>query len=94
MMNTTIAKIISSALLCVATVSFAHAKDTASQNEVKKQIQICSKKKQGDWVVYANKGVIFNGTCEPNENGKLQFREDIYELDKELYLKFLKFVIL
>lgn len=73
MMNTTIAKIISSALLCVATVSFAHAKDTASQAEVKKQIQICSKKKQGDWVVYANKGVTFNGTCEPNENGKLQF---------------------
>ena len=77
-MNSTITKIISSSLLCVATISFAHANtntNTAntSQAEVKKQIQICNKKKQGDWVIYANKGVIFNGTCEPNENGKLQF---------------------
>ena len=53
--------------------SVAHADETFSKAEINKQIQICSKKKQGDWVTFANKGVTFNGTCEQNENGKLQF---------------------
>lgn len=73
-MNSTIAKIVSSTVLCLAAFSFVQAHANTSDAVVKKQIQICNKKKQGDWVVYANKGVTFNGTCEPNENGKLQFR--------------------
>ena len=73
-MKNTMSKVIATTLLSFVTFSFAHAADeNASKAEVKKQIQICSKKKQGDWVVYANKGVTFNGTCEPNADGKLQF---------------------
>ena len=73
-MNSSIAKVLSTSLLCMVGMSFAHAADEgSSQAEVKKQIQVCNKKKQGEWVSYANKGVTFNGTCEPNENGKLQF---------------------
>ena len=73
-MKNTMSKVIATTLLSFVTFSFAHAaEENASKAEVKKQIQICSKKKQGDWVVYANKGVTFNGTCEPNAEGKLQF---------------------
>ncbi len=64
---------VSSILTCVA-LSTAHAEEeNASKAEVKKQIQVCAKKKEGDWVTYANKGVTYNGACLPNENGKLQF---------------------
>lgn len=65
---------VQASLISCAVISFAHAEEeNASKAEVKKQVQICAKKKQGDWVTYANKGVTYNGACEPNENGKLQF---------------------
>ena len=74
MMKNTMSKVITASLLSCVAFSFAHAADeNTSKAEMKKQIQVCTKKKQGDWVTYANKGVTFNGTCEPNENGKLQF---------------------
>ena len=74
MMKNTMSKVITASLLSCVAFSFAHAADeNTSKAEVKKQIQVCAKKKQGDWVTYANQGVTFNGTCEPNENGKLQF---------------------
>lgn len=73
-MNSSIAKVLSTALLCMVGMSFAHAADEeSSKAEVKKQIQVCNKKKQGEWITYANKGVTFNGTCEPNAEDKLQF---------------------
>jgi len=74
MMKNTMSKVIVTSLLSCIAFSLAHAADeNISKADVKKQIQICAKKKQGEWVTYANKGVTFNGTCEPNENGKLQF---------------------
>ncbi|MNY80022.1 hypothetical protein D3C86_2209010 [compost metagenome] len=45
-----------------------------SKAEMQKQIRVCVKKQQGEWVAYNHNGVIFNGTCQPNENGKLQFK--------------------
>lgn len=73
-MKNTLSKMMTASVLSCMAIGFAHAADeNTSKAEVKKQIQVCAKKKQGDWVTYANKGVTFNGTCEPNENGKLQF---------------------
>lgn len=73
-MNSSIAKILSTSLLCMVGISLTHAADEGSSKaEVKKQIQVCSKKQQGEWITYANKGVTFNGTCETNAEGKLQF---------------------
>ena len=73
-MKNTFAKVMTASLLSFTAFSFAHAADeNASKAEVKKQIQVCAKKKQGDWVTYANKGVTYNGACEKNESGKLQF---------------------
>lgn len=73
-MKNTILKALSLSLMCFVGTSFAHAADeNSSKAEVNKQVQVCKNKKQGDWVVYANKGVTYNGSCEPNENGKLQF---------------------
>lgn len=66
-------KMMAAAAVISTGFSVAHADETFSKAEINKQIQICSKKKQGDWVTFANKGVTFNGTCEQNENGKLQF---------------------
>lgn len=54
-------------------VTFTHAADT-SKAETQKQIRVCAKKQQGEWVSYNHNGVTFNGTCQPNENGKLQFK--------------------
>ena len=55
------------------------AKATATKtakvsNETKLELNACNKKKQGEWTKYSAGGVTFNGTCEPNENGKLQFK--------------------
>lgn len=73
-MKNTMSKVLAATLFSCFAFSFAHAADeNSSKAEVKKQIQVCAKKKQGDWVVYANRGVTFNGTCEPNADGKLQF---------------------
>ena len=66
-------KMMTAAAVISTGFSVAHADETFSKAEINKQIQICSKKKQGDWVTFANKGVTVNGTCEQNENGKLQF---------------------
>jgi len=41
---------------------------------MQKELRACVKKQQGEWVSYSHNGVTFNGTCEPNENGKLQFK--------------------
>ncbi|EOQ65098.1 hypothetical protein F935_00758 [Acinetobacter calcoaceticus ANC 3811] len=72
-MKTTMLKILTASLICLSGVTFTHAADM-SKAEMQKQIQVCMKKQQGEWVSYNYKGVIFNGTCQPNENGKLQFK--------------------
>lgn len=72
-MKTTMLKILTASLICFSGITFTHAADM-SKTEMQKQIQACMKKQQGQWVSYNYKGVIFNGTCEPNENGKLQFK--------------------
>lgn len=66
---------LSSTLLCFSAISFTHAAEeaTMSKAEMQLQMKVCSKKKQGEWVTYNHKGVTFNGSCEPNENGKLKF---------------------
>ncbi|MEQ1135245.1 hypothetical protein [Acinetobacter seifertii] len=50
-----------------------HAADS-SKSEMQKQLRACAKKRQGEWVSYSHNGATFNGTCQPNENGKLQFK--------------------
>ncbi|RZG85691.1 hypothetical protein EXE10_09145 [Acinetobacter sp. WCHAc060033] len=73
-MKNIVSKLMVSSLLTCVALSTAHAEEeNASKAEVKKQIQVCAKKKEGDWVTYANKGVTYNGACLPNESGKLQF---------------------
>ena len=51
----------------------SHTADS-SKSEMQKQLRACAKKRQGEWVSYSHNGATFNGTCEPNENGKLQFK--------------------
>ncbi|WP_038345438.1 hypothetical protein [Acinetobacter sp. A47] len=73
-MNT---KLLFSSLICGLCFSVAaHAADTkATQDQqAKKYQQVCKGKKQGDPVSFAYKGVVFNGSCEPNEAGKLAFQ--------------------
>ncbi len=73
-MNT---KLLFSSLICSLCFSVAaHAADTkATQDQqAKKYQQVCKGKKQGDPVSFAYKGVVFNGSCEPNEAGKLAFQ--------------------
>ncbi|ENX21985.1 hypothetical protein F892_01225 [Acinetobacter vivianii] len=73
-MNT---KLLFSSLICSLCFSVAaHAADTkATQDQqAKKYQQVCKGKKQGDPVSFAYKGVVFNGSCEPNEAGKLVFQ--------------------
>lgn len=52
----------------------AHHAAESGKSEMQKQLRACAKKSQGEWVAYNHNGVIFNGTCQPNENGKLQFK--------------------
>ena len=59
--------------LCLAVTAQVNAKSTVDAQTQKYQ-QICKSKKQGDMVSFAYKGVIYNGTCEPNEAGKLVFQ--------------------
>lgn len=77
-MKTTMLKILTASLICFSGVTFTHAADTSkadtSKAEMQKQIRVCAKKQQGEWVSYNHNGVTFNGTCQPNENGKLQFK--------------------
>ncbi|WP_336937275.1 hypothetical protein [Acinetobacter modestus] len=59
--------------LCFAVTAQANAKSTVDAQAQKYQ-QVCKSKKQGDMVSFAYKGVVYNGTCEPNEAGKLAFQ--------------------
>lgn len=67
--------------LCLMTASFANAatakkakaKAESGGNETQLQVKACNKKKAGDWVSYGYKGVTFNGVCQANADGKLQF---------------------
>ena len=59
--------------LCLAVTAQVHAKSTVDAQTQKYQ-QVCKSKKQGDMVSFAYKGVVYNGTCEPNEAGKLAFQ--------------------
>lgn len=73
-MKNIVSKVMFASLISCTAFTFAHAnEENASKAEIKKQIQVCAKKKQGDWVTYANKGVTYNGACLNNESGKLQF---------------------
>ncbi|OUY08316.1 hypothetical protein [Acinetobacter populi] len=62
--------------LCYSGMALA-ATDELSKAEVQKQIQVCNKKTAGDLVSYAYKGVTFNGTCQQNAEGKLQFQPPV-----------------
>ncbi|MDX7878786.1 hypothetical protein [Acinetobacter nosocomialis] len=50
-----------------------HAAESGT-SVTQKELRACAKKRQGDWVSYSHNGATFNGTCQPNENGKLQFK--------------------
>ncbi|MFV5363802.1 hypothetical protein [Acinetobacter oleivorans] len=87
-MKTTMLKILTASLLCFSGVTFTHAATNhtakssktashtadSSKSVMQKELRACVKKQQGEWVSYSHNGVTFNGTCEPNENGKLQFK--------------------
>ena len=46
----------------------------AADAHEKKQISVCKSKSEGTPVTYAYKGVIYNGTCQPADDGKLKFQ--------------------
>ncbi len=50
-----------------------HAAESG-KSVMQKELRACAKKRQGEWVSYSHNGATFNGTCQPNENGKLQFK--------------------
>ncbi|QNX59422.1 hypothetical protein [Acinetobacter seifertii] len=51
-----------------------HHSADSSKSVMQKELRACAKKRQGEWVSYSHNGATFNGTCQPNENGKLQFK--------------------
>ncbi|MGK8803875.1 hypothetical protein [Acinetobacter seifertii] len=51
-----------------------HHSADSTKSVMQKELRACAKKRQGEWVSYSHNGVTFNGTCQPNENGKLQFK--------------------
>ncbi|MCH2001478.1 hypothetical protein [Acinetobacter seifertii] len=51
-----------------------HHSVDSSKSVMQKELRACAKKRQGEWVSYSHNGATFNGTCQPNENGKLQFK--------------------
>ncbi|WP_109440581.1 hypothetical protein [Acinetobacter haemolyticus] len=59
--------------LCLTVTAQANTKTAADQLTQKHQ-QVCKGKKQGDAVSFAHKGVVFNGTCQNDENDKLIFQ--------------------
>lgn len=65
-----------SAALCYSGMALANT-DELSKAEVQKQIKACNKKAAGDLVSYSHKGVTFNGTCQQNAEGKLQFQPPV-----------------
>lgn len=66
----TLVKALSVSALCMAGFGVVHAADPHDQ----KQVAVCKKKSEGAHVSYAHKGVIYNGTCQPSDNGKLKFK--------------------
>ena len=66
----TLVKALSVSALCMAGFGVVHAADPHDQ----KQVAVCKKKSEGAQVSYAHKGVIYNGTCQPSDNGKLKFK--------------------
>ncbi|MBJ9985050.1 hypothetical protein IAE19_06280 [Acinetobacter sp. S40] len=68
-------KTIAVSALFLGGMTLANAEEaTMSKAETNAQIKACAKKKQGDWATYGYKGVTFNGVCQPNADGKLQFK--------------------
>ena len=63
-------KALSVSALCMSAFGVVHAEDAHEQ----KQISVCKKKSEGTQVSYAFKGVIYNGTCQPSDDGKLKFQ--------------------
>ena len=63
-------KALSVSALCMSAFGIAHAADAHE----KKQISVCKSKSEGTPVTYAYKGVIYNGTCQPADDGKLKFQ--------------------
>ena len=72
-MKNALVKALAVSILSCAGLTAANAADI-SKAEAQTQVRICKGKQQGAWVSYNFKGVLFNGTCEPNENGALQFK--------------------
>ena len=72
-MNT---KLLLSSLICGLCFTVAAHANTKSNTDqlAQKYVQVCKSKKQGDMVSFAQKGVIFNGVCQPNDAGKLVFQ--------------------
>ncbi|MEC8887548.1 MAG: hypothetical protein VX875_10775 [Pseudomonadota bacterium] len=63
-------KALSVSALCMSAFGIVHAADAHE----KKQISVCKSKSEGTPVTYAYKGVIYNGTCQPADDGKLKFQ--------------------
>ncbi|WP_374294184.1 hypothetical protein [Acinetobacter sp.] len=63
-------KALSVSALCMTAFGVVHAADAHE----KKQISVCKSKSEGTPVTYAYKGVIYNGTCQPADDGKLKFQ--------------------
>ena len=63
-------KALSVSALCMSVFGVVHAADAHE----KKQISVCKSKSEGTPVTYAYKGVIYNGTCQPTDDGKLKFQ--------------------
>lgn len=63
-------KALSVSALCMSAFGIVHAADAHE----KKQISVCKNKSEGTPVTYAYKGVIYNGTCQPADDGKLKFQ--------------------
>lgn len=63
-------KALSVSALCMSAFGVVQAADAHE----KKQISVCKKKSEGTPVTYAYKGVIYNGTCQPADDGKLKFQ--------------------
>lgn len=63
-------KALSLSALCMSAFGIVHAADAHE----KKQISVCKSKSEGTPVTYAYKGVIYNGTCQPADDGKLKFQ--------------------
>lgn len=58
--------------LCAVAITTVHAEEL-SKAELNKQVQVCKHKAQNDQVSYKQNGILFNGTCQPNVDGKLAF---------------------